>query len=332
MKMPRCNKCGMVYRGNFCPNCGERAGGVTASRQAYVRRSALNRSRVYSALGFVPAVCLALFAVLAFAFLAAPVDADELFGNAYSLLEEPYDEKMKAAVIATLVFASVEAVFAIVSLALTFSRYHRNVGVRLKNGVNFSSSRIVSLTGSSFYLIMVIIGGAMIGIVSEDGVFKAGACPALLVAFSIVFAVLITAEEIAHVVMSLKFPDCKRSEDEFIALVAEYTRRLPPPALPAIPAKLTEKYANKNWSETELRKRLRRAGKRRVMASILVSILFLEIYGLGIIILIICLLSNKKIRYYRAEKAYERRVKKFEEGKNYTGVRGFNKWLMGGRG
>lgn len=369
--MPKCKNCGREFEGNFCPDCGENAGGASApSKQTVVGRITSANSKIYAALGFVPAVLLALFAVLAFIFFCTPVavmDLQELgsqsLGNAYSVFKtasrggEELEELtglsaipgMKTVIIVAIVFAAVAAVYAVLALVFTLNRYHRNVGVKLANGVNFSTSRLISLAGAVFYIALAVIGGVMFSKASpsdESEMFKAGACPALLIAFGAVFALLTVAEEVARTFLIRKCPDCKNDEDEYLALVDEYAKSLPEPQKPEIP----ENLQRGNSDGDVLREKLKRSGMQTVaisvycfiaaVAVIVVSVvmrlgtMFMSVFCVAATVCIAVggvMIKSKKSRFALAQSRYERHVKQFEKGKNYKGSKGFNEWLSRGR-
>lgn len=343
-------------------------------------------SKVYEALKFVPAILLALLAALAFIFLCTPVavmDLGELgsesLGNAYSVFKKSGGDEledlgelmgpaaipgMKTVIIVAVVVAAVTAAYAILSLAFTLIRYHRNVGLKLENGVVFSTSRIISLAGSVFYIAIAVVGCVMLSKISAAdegaGLLKAGTCPALLIAFGVVFLVLTIVEEVVHVFLTLKSPDCKRGEDEYLALVDEYAKTLPEPVRPEIPQSLRQ--GMQGLGEDEMRKKLKRSGRQAFqnaiiglyigVASIAVSIVLFAMGGkfggggvswIGMMRIVLIfvgiaalalgafLMTRPKIKFARAEKAYIRHTRLFKKGKNYLGARGFNAWLIAGR-
>ena len=368
--MMKCKNCGREFEGNFCPYCGAEYGKALEKSTAGVHGVKSTISTVYSALNFVPALFFALFAVLMFAFFAAPVavmGGDELsvnLGNAYALNNEALSEitGLQSVLATSILIASFAVIFAVFAVIFTLSRYHRTVATFK----GMTMSRIFSIGGSAIIYLSAFIAGLLttIRISAYDegaGFFKAGACPVLIIVFSVLFAIFTVAALAARHIIAVKYPDCKKSDEEYLALVDEYLNGLSAPEKPKIPEKFMLKMQNLGSVE-DIRAKLRAKGKRMVISAFVVagigflicvfhllSMYYLPIYNYLPIyrnltaqecfyltiflasifwVVAIVLLRLKRSRYFFSEVKYARRVKLFKKGKNYSGSKGFNAWLL----
>lgn len=171
----QCPQCGMILKGNtkFCNQCGY-AFGNSYSR-GYGRPNNSNGILVlYKCIRFLPEILFILLSLLMFAFMAAPVF--DLFGygeNVYTLMGE---EGMKGAMISLMVFAAAGIVCAIL-IAITWWKKK-------------SSARIIlTYIGYGFYLAYLVFGCVFAAEAGQNMV-NVGACPILLIVFSIIFALL----------------------------------------------------------------------------------------------------------------------------------------------
>lgn len=361
--MPKCKNCGQEFEGNFCPGCGMKYGEEPLKYAAVGNGGAGTLTKVYSALGFVPAALLALFAVLLFAFFAAPVavmggeGASVELGNAYALNGEGLSQidGLKVALVILIVSAPVGVLCAAAALFATVSRYHRTVGVIRR----VTLSQILSFAGGIITYVLALVAGVLLvnKISAFDqglGLFKAGLCPVLVIAFAAAFVALTVVAVVARCLVGSKHPECKRSDEAYLSLLDEYVKGLSAPEKPGVPEKLMQKMQGMD-SEDEIRAKIKSAGKRMLKLAVCVlymavgmlaaSIVFMTIAKMptignigSLLLTVACavlsmglaLLFGVQSRYYMAEVAYARRVKKFNKGKNYTGSKGFNAWLNAG--
>lgn len=241
--MHKCVKCGREFEGNFCPDCGERflesktcpecgspcEGGASFCPQcgysfteekgvkggAIREGSEINEKlfkTTHKALSFIPPIAFAVFALLLFAFFAAPVVVSpsmeimgekipsESFGNLYAayagkIVEVP----LKGCAVAALLFAVLSLPFALLYCCCLFPAVGRRKIDLLFCKVDLV--RIFNAIGVILYLVFLIIGSVAAGIISSTdgglGLIKSGACPVLIIVFSAILSVVSVASMLA---------------------------------------------------------------------------------------------------------------------------------------
>lgn len=358
--MNKCKNCGQEFEGNFCPVCGTKAGEEGREEQKIKTVGNAGGWNIYTLTEFLPAVLIALFSVMTFLFFLAPVATafDEGFGSLYSfdnlfLTEIP---GLKGSMIASIVFAAVGVVFSIAAVLVSIRRYYRTV--KLSKKLNLSVNKAVSYIGSAIiYSAILILGCVIMGqITSFDdgtGLLGVGACPILMIVFPLLFALLCAGAEIARIIIAKKHPDLKQAEiareEEYLSLFDRYVKGLEAPVKPGLNETFAQIKEEKGWDEETAEVKFRGMGRNSTVAACglfgffvfylvgaCLTLMSLEnklqgianIVGCAVVIIVsVCLLFTKKARYFISMEIYRRRLKKFEAGKNYTGLRAFEKWI-----
>lgn len=224
--MNRCPKCGTEFEGKFCPECGTKwqeektcpKCGATlkgsakfcnecgcplaqpAAEPAPVQKSeppkktVTMENKTYVALRLIPALLLALFAGLLFAFLAAPAVKLTIAGlgsatdSGYEILKDETMQSVRACYYAFIVFACVALVAAAVAFLFEYNK-HMFGKLDISHPVTSKKEAFLLMT---FYLIFFVIACVAIAKVNAldkgAGVLSAGACPILILVFSALFA------------------------------------------------------------------------------------------------------------------------------------------------
>ena len=210
--MHTCFRCGTEFEGNYCPECGTRwqeektcpscgatLGGGTkycshcgysfqqsaAEQPAKAVHRTVNSDKLYLFLHLLPAILLGLFSLLLFAFLAAPALQASVSGlgsasdNGYQIISDPIASDLHGCYIAFAVIGCIAIIFS----SFMLITLHKNLAVKLHP---------VLSVGLTFYLIFLIIASVAISKANNLdgglGVFSAGACPILILVFSLLFA------------------------------------------------------------------------------------------------------------------------------------------------
>ena len=244
--MYKCSKCGKEYEGNFCPYCGEKrskenfcsncgaeidgdlqfcpnCGNSLVSQKVDGGKNRSNtgnfKEKIFSLLKWVPVLSFSLFSLLLFAFFAAPIAVvpvlRESYGSAYTLAAEIPD--LKGETVALIIFA----VLSIISLAAVWAvRYVHCFGYRRINvfGKKMNLSQSLEYVSFVFYLIFFLLGCIICGkIATLDGgigLMSAGACPVLVLVFSIIFALFATGALVARYFLKKYYPEYANRENE----------------------------------------------------------------------------------------------------------------------
>lgn len=182
--------------------------------------------KIHGVLRYVPAALLGLFAVLAFAFLAAPFIKADIFlmsatENAYEALSDTSINFLHGSVVAVLIIASL----ALPVAALMCYLAHTNNSLKI-NRADFAAA--------PFYLAILITACTIIGLINAEdggaGVLSAESCPTLLIVFSVLFA-LLSAGATAGRYFIAKSPAFDEAREELKKRRAAQTPPVPPEAV-----------------------------------------------------------------------------------------------------
>ena len=213
--MHTCLKCGNAFEGNFCPECGASLA-ETPTAPALPRDTQTPRPtapilapaakfKIFSVMGLIPPFLLLLFGGLLFAFLAAPIFEVHsiLFGiggtiNGYELLQitESDFATLYALTVAVFTLGAITILCAL--LLFGFSIVFPKPKYDFKNFAVYAA-----------YLAALILGIYFTAYIKqEDGgynVLTVGACPTLLIVFSVIFAVLSCVSQAVRMLIVSQF-------------------------------------------------------------------------------------------------------------------------------
>ncbi len=248
--MHKCLKCGTEFDGKFCPNCGSEweenkicpkcganlpgeARFCTQCGYSFAGKAAENAikpqsvmpQKVFSALRFLPFAALALFSVLLFAFFAAPVAEMVMgagfpnvsLGNVYSMQSGILSElpQLNGSLVSLIFFTVIAFLYACAFGAVHFVRGYEFKRIKIAK-FEISLASLLDYVSFIFYLIVFIIGVTVMGMISSAdegmGLLVSGACPILLMVFSIVFALLAAGSLVARFLLAKKYPELAREE------------------------------------------------------------------------------------------------------------------------
>ena len=252
----KCTGCGREFEGNFCPNCGKKAqetcpvcGKVRGQEENFCTncghdfdgppapapaaqagtdgRKENAASTLYRLLRYAPAALFALFALLLFAFFAAPVAVmpgggmpgeripSESYGNVYSMMKD--FPSLSGSMAALIVFAVLSLLLAgamIVQYALPVCRERSLTAF----GKTVPAEALLDGAAYLFFFLFFLIGCIVCGqIGTEDGgmgLAVAGACPVLLIVFSLLFLLLAAGAPAARRLLRRKVPAAARASQQ----------------------------------------------------------------------------------------------------------------------
>ncbi len=260
-EVKKCPGCGAEVKGSvkFCNICGysfiqsapppaaplESVPAVQTAAAATVPKTAKQAKEsgllggFYVMLKFIPSLVFALFAVLLFIFYSASVaimPGGELlgetikassYGNVYDLagglIEELPD--IQGAMIGLIILAVTALLFAIGSVSTLLAPAAKNKEINLFKKFKLSLNQLLNFISFVFYLIFFIIGcviSSKITAFDEGmGVLATGSCPKLLIAFSIIFALLSAAAMTGRVLIKKHKPAIAEAEEKAKAETTE---------------------------------------------------------------------------------------------------------------
>lgn len=252
-----CPKCGKTRAQGerFCSNCGYSfIQQPQAKAQQVVHSSApnqkiasyLTKAPVYKIFKLLPTILFSLFSVLLFIFFATPVAImpggeilgetipSESYGNVYSFIED--FPSLQGSMTVLIVFAVIALLYACFMVAQHFMSSLNSVTIKFKD-INIPLWLVLACLSEIFLLIFFITGCTVCGkIAAEDGgleIIAAGACPILVIVFSVIFLILSAAAVMLYILIRKKFPSILQNE----LRIAEYVKAHPVPKKPSKPKK-----------------------------------------------------------------------------------------------
>ncbi len=244
--MHQCTNCGETFEGVFCPNCGTKwqsadekvcpACKAQCPKQAKFctacgynfETSTQNLSQpttaqakiisvLFTLCSYLPVVLFALLSVLTVLFYLAPVVVTKMDGvimsskNVFELLNDKTVD-MSGEMTFLIVFWAISLVAAALLAVFTVKqRYHFIKNIR--------TVHIFGVISALFTLAIFIIGCVINGKIdeySEMGLVSAGACPALIITFGIIFFVFSACALVAKFLLGKFLPTLKQTEDTYI--------------------------------------------------------------------------------------------------------------------
>lgn len=225
-----CPKCGeeCPSNTNFCPNCGydltqkqttttsQNEETTTASSVLVKTKKGIDIKLLYKILLFCPTVAFALLSLLMFLFLCGSVAKVSILGmsigseNAYSVLSAPYTNGIKGTVIA-IIFAVIGLLFALVMFRKTKNKPHKQTKLF---GKEIYLTDALAIIAGILVLIYFILGCILAGQAGSLAVgFSAGACPILIIVFSIIFGLIMILAVVFKKYLEKKNPELKDLEE-----------------------------------------------------------------------------------------------------------------------
>lgn len=239
-----CNECGYSFLGNAepqrptappasatpQPNAENAMQSETAATAVKTAKTPFfteaRKSLIFKLLGYVPAALFALFSVLLFAFYAAPVAetvlgegmGNESLGSVYEMLDYSEIPSLQSGMIALIVFAVFSLLLGSVTVLSLFLSQLKYRSVKLFKKFSLTVTELLTYCGYVFYFIYFIVGCVAIGQINAAdegmGMFAAGACPALLIVFPILFALLSAGSIVGRFFMTKNNPALAERERE----------------------------------------------------------------------------------------------------------------------
>lgn len=215
----QCPKCGAACGAGdkFCPVCGYSFSGKTAAAPAeYKNMTLYTASRLHRALSVLPAALFGLFTVLFLIFFALPTGVAvtflgeescgsiyQIFGGYATILD------VRGCTIAAMIFGLCGVPVALFAALFTFSRL--NAGERMRCNAYVRNFKLIALgLGYGIYIAFIVISSVILAKIPQaESLFvqvNTGACPILLLVFSITFAVLSAACNVADFLIRKKYP------------------------------------------------------------------------------------------------------------------------------
>ncbi len=219
---------------------------------------------LYRVIRWLPAAFFALFAVLTFAFLAAPTVKINFLGfvnsvNAYECLNEVDTQFLRASIISIIVFAALSVPVS----AIMFYAELKSDGMK-PNRFNYLAFPI--------YLAVAFSAAAIISLIKDfdkgTGLVTAGASPILLIVFPLLFALLALLTALVRLWLKYSIPAFSEEIMQERKRYAEQLLNLAPP----IPPEPVQKEKSRVFAQPRA---VRNANSFVTAKAVLLSILFL---------------------------------------------------------
>ncbi len=249
--MNKCFNCGKEFEGNFCPNCGEKFEqektcpkcGKTLSGEAhfcsncgysFTKKEPPKKAEgkqfvnlLFGVAKYMPFVVFSLFSVLLFVFYSTPVAElilgegfpNENIGNLYSMKNGILSMVPNAelALIGLIIFACLSVLYATFMGVCVFVKQlkYKDITIFKKQ---IALTDLINVISYVFYICVFIIGIVIISKIKEVdegmGIITHGACPILLIVFSLVLAIISSLSMAFRIIMPKKQPELAKLQAE----------------------------------------------------------------------------------------------------------------------
>lgn len=202
---------------------------------------------IYSLLYYAPAILFLIFSALVFAFYAAPLATSpaikdlgvpaESYGNVYTIANDLPD--LKGVTTFLIIFAVLNLTAAIIIACVALNKKRKTAVVNLF-GKKISGFYVFCATETilsvAFFIVGIVISAKIKNIGVDEGVgeladelIAVGACPKLLIAFSVITVVLTAGAVFGRIFIAKRNPDFVATEAErCIAAKKEWLKNIEP--------------------------------------------------------------------------------------------------------
>ncbi|MDE6397796.1 MAG: zinc ribbon domain-containing protein, partial [Clostridiales bacterium] len=265
--MQRCPECNTQYEGKYCPACGTKwqeektcpqCGATSGGEARFCNEcgyafvstppapqqtspkphNPATAHKAYAVLRYVPIGLLALFAVLLFAFYAAPVGVMPnpfggkavSYGNVYGSVLETIPE-LNGIVIALWISAVFALLYAAATAIVFFYKATKYKDITLFGKFGMGLGEALGMGGFIVYLLFAVLSAVVMGklgaLDSGTGMLQTGSMPIVLLVFSILFAAIAAGAIVTRHVLNKKNPQfgLEETQRKLDALIAEEERK-----------------------------------------------------------------------------------------------------------